>query len=112
MRRRRAAAAPRRRRILAWAAVLFAGATLTRALVGEMGLLALWRQQREAAALESESRRLRSGNELLRVEVRALRSDPRSVEGIAREDLGFARPDEVVILFPRQEEPERGAPRK
>jgi cell division protein FtsB len=92
--------------------VLFAGATLARALVGEMGLLALWRQQREAAALASESRRLQSGNDLLRAEIRALRSDPRSVEGIAREDLGFARPDEVVILFPRQDGPARGSPRE
>jgi cell division protein FtsB len=112
MRGRLRSAAPLRRRVLAWAAVLFAGATLARALLGEMGLLELWRQQREAAALAGESRRLRSENDLLRAEIRALRGDPRAVEGIAREQLGFARPDEVVILSPRPGETAGGSPRE
>lgn len=38
-------------------------------------------------------------NELLRIKIEALRSDPRAIERKVRDELGMARPDEVIILF-------------
>jgi len=47
---------------------------------------------------------LRTENARLAVEIVALRSDPRSIERLAREELGLARPGETVFLI-REEEP-------
>ncbi len=104
--RRRARRWPRK--ILAWAALLFAGTTLIRALVGDRGLVAVWQHRGEVGAVERELEVLREQNENLRRDIRSLRSDPRAIEPIAREDLGYARPGEVVILFPRQSSPGAG----
>jgi cell division protein FtsB len=35
----------------------------------------------------------------LRMEVDTLRNDPKTVERLAREKLGYAKPDETVIRF-------------
>jgi cell division protein FtsB len=102
---RRRAGHPLRRKILAWGALLFVATTLARALVGERGLVAVWRHRGEAATIERDIERLRQENERLRGEVRSLRDDPRAVEPIAREDLGYARPGEILILFPRSSPP-------
>ena len=38
-------------------------------------------------------------NRELRLEIDSLKSDPKTVERLAREQLGLARPDETVIRF-------------
>jgi cell division protein FtsB len=35
----------------------------------------------------------------LQAEIEALRDDPKTVERLAREKLGYARPDETVVRF-------------
>lgn len=47
---------------------------------------------------ESETRDLRHRVERLTAELRALRTDPRTVERRLRE-LGYARPEDVVVTF-------------
>ncbi len=102
-RRRRARKRPLRRKILIWGMTIFALVTLTRALVGEKGLLAVWRHRREVASIELEIERLRERNKDLKEQVSRLRKDPRAVEPVAREELGFARADEILILLPREQ---------
>ncbi len=41
----------------------------------------------------------------LRRATQRLRDDPTSMEGIAREQLGYARPGEVIFLLPREDSP-------
>ncbi|HSY10424.1 MAG TPA: septum formation initiator family protein [Candidatus Dormibacteraeota bacterium] len=43
----------------------------------------------------------------LQAEIEALRNDPKTVERLAREKLGYARPDETVVRF---ETPATNAP--
>ena len=38
-------------------------------------------------------------NDLLRVRIESIRSDPRAIERKVRDELGMARPDEVIIIF-------------
>lgn len=38
-------------------------------------------------------------NNLLRTKIEALRSDSRAIERKCRDELGMARPDEVILLF-------------
>ena len=57
--------------------------------------------------LKSELREVEGRNERLRREVRALqrdvdalRTDPRAIEQVARDELGMIRDDEIVFQFP------------
>ena len=40
-----------------------------------------------------------TANRQLRLEIDSLKTDPKSVERLAREQLGLARPDETVVRF-------------
>ena len=53
--------------------------------------------------LESETNKLNQ----LQAQIDALRNDPKTVERLAREKLGYAKPDETVIRF---EPPATNAP--
>jgi cell division protein FtsB len=35
----------------------------------------------------------------LQTQIEALRNDPKTIERLTREKLGYARPDETVVLF-------------
>lgn len=63
-------------------------------------------------ALREELAEARLRNEALRGEIRDLRgqaeqleSDPAAIERAIREDLGFGRPGETVVVLPRRDEP-------
>lgn len=38
-------------------------------------------------------------NDLLRIRIESIKTDPRAIERKVRDELGMARPDEVVIIF-------------
>ncbi len=69
---------------------------------GDRGILNLLQKRREVEALRAELDELRAENARLAAEVTELRTSPRAVETIAREQLGLARPDETVF-FVREE---------
>ncbi len=66
---------------------------------GDRGFLNLVEKRRHVAELRIEIEGLRSENARLAAEVGALRSSPRAIERLAREQLGLARPDETVFLL-------------
>lgn len=68
---------------------------------GDRGLLILFEERDQLERLRSEIGTLREDNARLAAEVAALRSSPRAVERLAREELGLARADEVVFLLRR-----------
>ena len=47
---------------------------------------------------------LNQENTELSDEVKALKTDPRKVESIARDELGLAKPGEVIIKIPKSEQ--------
>jgi cell division protein FtsB len=47
--------------------------------------------------IESRIQTLEEENKRLRMQATGLRSDPHQVEKLAREDLGLARPDEIIF---------------
>jgi cell division protein FtsB len=56
-------------------------------------------QRQRALELAREIEDIRAENVRLAAEIRALRTDPRAIERIAREQLGLARPGETVFLI-------------
>ncbi|MDL1952272.1 septum formation initiator family protein, partial [Acidobacteria bacterium ACD] len=58
------------------------------------------RQRQRLAELQSEISALAAENEQLEAEVSRLEKDPAAVEKIAREELNFVRPGDVVLVLP------------
>jgi len=67
---------------------------------GSHGLLAMRRTQKQIEELRGEIGRLNKENTDLSHEVQALRTDPKAVERIAREEMGLARPGEMIFKIP------------
>lgn len=73
---------------------------------GDRGILNLVNKRRQVDELRGELEALRAENVRLSSEIAALRTSPRAIERLAREELGLARPDETVFLI-REEDPAR-----
>jgi len=86
------------------ARALRAGALTLAALAilgfGGQSLGRLWQMKREVDGLERDLANLRAETDRLSAAVGALRSDPESIERIAREELGFVKPGERVYKLP------------
>jgi cell division protein FtsB len=97
-----------RRKAATLGSVLALVALVVGSLFGDRGILYLFAQQERTEALRREIADLRAQNASLAGEIRALRSDPRAIERLARESLGLARDGETVFLI---REPSGGAGR-
>ena len=69
------------------------------ALVGERGLMETLRARRQYHELKVAIDRLRGENDRLREQARRLRSDPGTIEALARQELGLIRPGEVLFII-------------
>ncbi len=89
---------PGRRKLLNLLLGFAAAVLLIDAFVGEKGFM---ERLRAGEAYEAASGRLqsqRAENAKLREHVRRLREDPELIESIAREELGFIRPGELLFI--------------
>lgn len=100
---------PRRRSRRFWSHLLLLAASvlLVNGLIGERGLLATVRARRSLAAAAVDLARLRQENQALRARARQLRHDPRTIEAVARGELGLARAQEVVVTVRDLRQPAR-----
>jgi cell division protein FtsB len=79
--------------------IAFAAAILlANALAGDRGLTATVRARNERLALGAEIESLRAENARLRAHAQALKSDPATIEAVARRELGLLRRDEKVVV--------------
>jgi cell division protein FtsB len=58
-----------------------------------------YRMQTENLRLERELKNEAKKSKELQVQIDALRNDPKTVERLTREKLGYAKPDETVVRF-------------
>lgn len=70
-------------------------------LYAQSGFARYLQLRRDLAATEQRNTRLRAENERLMREAEALRSDMRAVENVARADLGWVKPGEVIVELGR-----------
>lgn len=96
-RRKRADWLPRAPRYLLGALLLL---LFMSGLFGEHGYLATRRARAEVEKLRQEIRKLNEENRQLAGDVRALKTDSTAVERVAREEMGLARPGELVFRLP------------
>jgi cell division protein FtsL len=88
-----------RRKVWVVAGLILFVALAVGALIGDRGFFYLFEQQRRADVLRREVDELKTENARLGSEIASLRSDPRAIERIAREELGLARPGETVFIL-------------
>jgi cell division protein FtsB len=74
---------------------------LTISLLGSNGLLRLKHLRSERSALEQKDAELSTQLAEIRAEIEAVKGDQVAIERRVRTELGFARPDEVVYVFPK-----------
>ena len=67
---------------------------------GTHGFLAMRRTQSEINKVLADLDQLNKENMQLEQEVRELKTDPHKIEQIARDELGLAKPGEVIIKIP------------
>ena len=80
--------------------LLFVLFLLVHDIFGTHGFLAMRRAQKEIQRLRDEVTKLNQENLQLEDQVKGLRSDPKLIERIARDELGLARPGEIIIKIP------------
>ena len=66
---------------------------------GDRGILSMLSEREKVEALQTELDELRAENARLSAEITDLRTNPRAIERLAREELGLARADETVFLI-------------
>jgi cell division protein FtsB len=71
---------------------------------GTHGFLAMRRTQGEIKKVKADLDQLSKENATLEQEVKDLKTDPRLIEKIARDDLGLARPGEIIIRIPQEQQ--------
>ena len=75
---------------------------------GAHGFIAMRRTQNEIDRVKKDLDRLNKENMDLGDLVHALKTDPRLIEKIAREDLQRAKPGEIIIRIPASQQPAPG----
>jgi len=73
-------------------------------IFGTHGYIAMRRTKQEIERVQQEIIRLNKENAELSEEVKALKSDPHKIESIARDELGLAKPGEVIIKIPKSQQ--------
>jgi cell division protein FtsB len=94
------------RRNMNWFLVAGFALLLIQDVFGTHGVLAMHRSQVEARKIQQEINQLDKENQALQDHVKDLKTDPATIECIAREDMGLARPGEHIFKTqPRPADP-------
>lgn len=72
-------------------------------IFGAHGYLSMRRTQDGIKKVQSEIQTLNKENAALEQAVKDLKTDPRAIEKIAREELILARPGEIIIKIPQSQ---------
>jgi cell division protein FtsB len=97
---------PKRRPDRLWIgrALCFAACVLAvNALIGERGLSETLRARREFRDAVAQLSRLQYENTALTEAIARLKHDARTIEGVARAELGLIRPGEILVVVKHQE---------
>jgi len=77
-------------------------AMLLLTVFNERGAIEVHARAQKLTTIESEIRKLDDDNRNLTSEIHALRSDPNTIEKLAREELKLVKPGEIVLVTPEK----------
>ena len=80
-------------------------ALLVHDVFGPHGFIAMRRTQKEIDEIREQIGKVNDENKTLADEVNSLKTDPTSIERIAREEMGLARPGEMIFRLPDTPKP-------
>ncbi len=72
---------------------------------GSHGFIAMRRTQREIEQMREQIGKLNDENKSMTDQVNSLKTDPKAIERIAREEMGLARPGEMIYKLPDSSKP-------
>jgi cell division protein FtsB len=81
-------------------------ALLVHDIFGTHGFIAMRRTQKEIEQIRDEIGRINNENKSLADQVNSLKTDPKAIERIAREEMGLARPGELIYKLPDSDKPD------
>jgi cell division protein FtsB len=103
----------RSRRIIATCAMgAFVSLLAFHVIFGANGMIVYERKRAEFKALDSDIKSLQAENERLDQRIKALKTDPKTIEKEAREQLRYAKPGEVIYSLPAEKPPAQAATAK
>jgi len=73
---------------------------------GQHGFIHLYRVGKERQACQQRIKKLAEENQALFDEIQRLKTDPRYVEQLAREELGLVKKNEIIYRFPDDKDQE------
>ena len=77
-------------------------AVLVLAVFNDKGVLQVSAQSKKLSAIENEVNTIDAENKQITREIQALRSDPTTIERLAREELKLVKPGEIVLVSPEK----------
>jgi cell division protein FtsB len=80
-------------------------ALLVHDVFGPHGFIAMRRTQLEIEQIREQIGKMNDQNKSLTEQVNSLKTDPKSIERIAREEMGLARPGEMIFKLPDTAKP-------
>jgi len=80
-------------------------ALLVHDIFGQHGFIAMRRTQKEIEQIRDQIGKINDENKSLTEKVNSLKTDPKSIERIAREEMGLARPGELIFKIPDTAKP-------
>lgn len=89
----------RTRKIVLGVVSLLTSILIINALIGEQGVIAVMRARAQRTTLETVMNSLQKENYELRQLAVDLRTDPSTIERVARDDLGLISPGEQVLII-------------
>jgi len=80
-------------------------ALLVHDVFGTHGFIAMRRTQKEIEQVRDQISKINDENKSLSDQVNSLKTDPKAIERIAREEMGLARPGELIYKLPDSANP-------
>ena len=94
-----------RRRIATVAVTLLAASLFVHVVFGANGMVVYKQKRAEYEALRNQNVQMQEENDRYTRQIQGLKSDQKSIEKEAREQLGYAKPGEYVYVPPTQAKP-------
>ena len=95
-----------RRKIATCGVVVLAVLLAFHVVFGANGMVVYGKKRTESKMLDQEIKQLQLEQQQLNQRIKALKSDPATIEKEAREQLKYARPGEVVYSLPAEKKPQ------